>query len=60
MRSKVAVLALLSYDTVRYTTNLTHIRASCVRLANALKGMQIQTPRTESWLKLVNADPLPK
>jgi hypothetical protein len=49
-----------AYDNAKYSTSLTLLRASCIRLANALQAAGEESTGIQSWLELDNNDPLPE
>ena len=53
-----------AYDTIdfdsREATSVSLVRAECVRLARALEDSGAGRDNTATWLKLVEADPLPE
>lgn len=49
-----------AYETASPETNLTLLRSSCLRLANALKKAGQTSSQVERWLALVDTDGLPE
>ena len=49
-----------AYENATYSTSLTLLRATCVRLANALRVAGECSVEIDKWLQLVDQDPLPE
>lgn len=54
------IFAETAYQNATYSTSLTLLRATCVRLANTLKDAGESSAEIDKWLGLVDQDPLPE